>query len=203
MDAYDPALSLSVFTLAFDEDDVYNERALGHVADYLVVQGYDFYSSDSPRAGPVGAVSGWGTLNWEAVVNRFESFGVPARKIVMGVPLYGYEWPVASDEMGAETRGAGRTIPYAAPSDVLPDSPRARVRAEEHGVRRDPESGSPYYSFRDGDGWYQGWFDDAESLRAKYDFVRARGLGGIAIFPLAYGDAGLWEELRRAFASPR
>ena len=203
IEVYDPALSLSVFTLAFDEDDVYDERALGQVADYLVVQGYDFYHAGSSNAGPLGAVSGKGGLNWSAVVDRFENFGVPARKIVMAVPLYGYEWPVMSDEMGAETRGEGRSLPYTAPRDVLPDTPRARAQAEEHGIRRDPETGVPFYSFRDDDGWHQGWFDDAESLRAKYDFVRARGLGGVALFPLAYGDAALWADLRRAFAAPR
>ena len=194
-----PALSLSAFALAFDDDDVYNERALGQIVDYLVIQGYDYFSAGSPNAGPVGAVSGWGRLNWDTVVRRFEDFGVPREKLVMGVPLYGYEWPVESDEMGAETRGEGITIPYRADPTVLPELPRARAQADEHGSHRDPSSGSPWYAYRDGEGWRQGWFEDAESLRAKYDFVRTRGLGGIALFPLAYGDEELWEDLRRAF----
>jgi spore germination protein len=203
MKAINPSLSLSAFTLAFDDDEVYNERALGELTDYLVVQGYDYHSAGEATAGPVAGLAGWGRLNWATVVDRFEEFGVPARKIVMAVPLYGYEWPVVSDEPGAETRGSGVTIPYAAPADVLPDLPRARAQAERHGIHRDPTSGAPYYSFRDQTGWYQGWFDDAESLRAKYDFVRTRGLGGIAIFPLAYGDEALWKDLREAFARPR
>ncbi len=64
-------------------------------------------------------------------------------------------------------------------------------------------SGTPYYAFQDELGWRQGWFEDAESLRAKYRFVRERGLGGVAIFPLAYGDAALWTDLRAAFVEPR
>ncbi|MDA0327669.1 MAG: glycosyl hydrolase family 18 protein [Gemmatimonadetes bacterium] len=199
----DPSLSLSVFTLAFDDDDVYNERALGQIADFLVVQGYDFYSAGSAQAGPVGAVSGWGRLNWGTVVDRFEAFGVPARKLVMGVPLYGYEWPVTSGEMGADVRTTGRTIPYSAEAEVLPELPRALERATTYGKLRDPMSGSPYYTFQTDDGWHQGWFEDAESLRAKYAFVRARGLGGIALFPLAYGTDELWNDLRRAFVRPR
>jgi spore germination protein YaaH len=81
---------------------------------------------------------------------------------------------------------------------VLPDEPRALEQAAEHGARRDPASGVPWYSYRDADGWWQGWFEDAESLRAKYDFVRSRGLGGIAIFPLAYGTEEVWSDVRRA-----
>jgi spore germination protein len=194
-----PGRSLSIFALAFDDDDAYNERTLGVIADYLVVQGYDYYYMDSETAGPVGATDGWGRLNWDYVVDRFEAFGVPRKKIVMGVPLYGYEWPVESADMGAPVRGTGRTIPYTAPADVLPEAPRARDRAAEAGVQRDPQSRVPWYALETPNGWVQGWYDDPESLRHKYDFVRARGLGGIALFPLTYGDAAVWAGVREAF----
>lgn len=121
----------------------------------------------------------------------------------MAVPMYGYRWPATSDAPGAETRGSAVEIPLTAAADVVPELPRAFVEAARHGVRRDAESGSPYYAFRDSTGWHQGWFEDAESLRAKYAFVRERGLGGVALFPLAYGEASLWVELRAAFNQPR
>ena len=195
----DPTFSISVFTLAFDHDDVFNERALAEVADYLVVQGYDFHSMGSPSAGPTAPEEGWSGVNWSTVVRRFDEFGVPRRKVVMSVPLFGYEWPVSSEEAGAETRGVGTTIPYTAPADVLPELPRALDRGSTHGTERDPTSGSVWYRFEYADGWRQGWYDDVESLAAKYDFVREAGLGGIALFPLAYGNAAVWEGLRAAF----
>jgi len=203
MTEVDPDLSLSAFALAFDDDDVYNERALAELLDFLVVQGYDFHDANHDEAGPVAALEGWGQLNWGSVVDRFLDFGVPARKIVMAVPFYGYEWPTETDQPGAATRGAATTTPLAPPPDVLPELPRARAQALRYGLRRDSESGSPYYAFQDGAGWHQGWFDDAQSLRAKYAFVRERGLGGVAIFPLAYGDATLWADLRAAFSGRR
>lgn len=194
-----PTRTLSVFAMAFDDDDVYNERVLGRVADYLVVQGYDYHSAGSPTAGPVAGLAGWGRLNWDTVLDRFRDFGVPAEKIVMSVPLYGYEWPVESGAMGAPTRGPGVTIPFAAPPEMVGGAPSARDEAVRHGVERDSESGSPWYRYESAEGWRQGWYEDAESLRAKYEFVRSRGLGGIAIFPLAYGDPEIWEGLRAAF----
>lgn len=203
MRALDPALALSVFTLAFDDADVYDEAELARLADYLVVQGYDYHSGDGPRAGPLGGVAGWGRLNWGYVVDRIEALGVPPGKIVMAAPMYGYEWPVAADGAGAEARGPGVAIPYAAPDDVLPELPRARVQGERHGARRDRESGSLYYVYRDVEGWRQGWFDDPRGLRSKYDFVKRRGLGGVAIFPAAYADEAHWAELRRAFPASR
>lgn len=195
-----PGRSLSVFTLAFDDDDVYDERVLGAAADYLVVQGYDYHSRGSETAGPVGPLRGWGRLNWEEVVARFVSMGIAPRKLVMSVPLYGYEWPVTSEAPGATVRGVGAEVPYDAPRYLLPDRPRARDQARRLGVRRDFESGSPWYVYRDDSGWVQGWFEDAESVLAKYAFVTENGLGGIAIFPIAYGDADLWAVLRRNLA---
>jgi spore germination protein YaaH len=199
----EPGLSLSAFTLAFDDDDVYNERALAELCDFLVVQGYDLHHRTDSRAGPVAALHGADRLNWDSVVARFQDMGVPPRKIVMGVPLFGYEWPVTSDAPGADTRGDGVTIPLAPSPDVDPELPRAPAQAARYGVRRDPASGAPYYTFQDQSGWRQGWFEDAESLRAKYAFVREHGLGGVALFPLAYGDARLWADLREAFSLPR
>jgi spore germination protein YaaH len=200
---HNPTLLLSSFALAFDDADVYDERALAESTDFLVVQGYDFHSRREARAGPVAALSGWGRLNWQAVLDRFLGFGVPARKIVMAVPLYGYQWPVVADAPGAETRGEATAIPLAPGPGVVPELPRAFEQAARHGERRDAASGSPYYTFQDSTGWQQGWFENAESLRAKYRFVRDNGLGGVALFPLAYGNDALWEDLRAAFSPPR
>ena len=203
MSEADPTYTLSVFALAFDDDDVYAERALAEVADYLVVQGYDFHSAGESNAGPVAALQGWGRLNWGNVVDRFVGFGVPPRKIVMAVPMYGYEWPTETDQPGSATRGQAVEVLLAPPAGVMPELPRAADQAARHGLRRDPESGAPYYAFQDDTGWRQGWFEDAASLSAKYAFVRERGLGGVALFPLAYGDAAIWESLRDAFRRPR
>jgi len=203
MEALDPALSLSVFTLAFDDDDVYDEQALAGLADYLVVQGYDYHSMGSDSAGPVAPATGWGRLSWEGVIDRFLDLGISPRRIVMSVPLYGYEWPVESDEPGSPTRGAGVAAPYTAPADVLPELPRAKAQAARHGSVRDEESGSPYYVYRDDTGWWQGWFDDAESLRQKYDLARARGLGALALFPAAYADEDICAGLRELRARGR
>lgn len=194
-----PGVALSVFALATDPHDAYDERTLAAAADYLVVQGYDLHHRRGSRAGPVAPPTGWGDLNLEAVVARYRSLGVPPGRMVLGLPLYGYEWPVVGEASGAATRGEGITVPLADPGGALPGAPTARERAAELPVRRDPETRVPWYAFRTDAGWVQGWFDDAESLEAKYRWVRARGLAGVALFPLAYGDTEIWEGLRRSF----
>ncbi|MDX1547844.1 MAG: glycosyl hydrolase family 18 protein [Rhodothermales bacterium] len=201
MDALRPGLSLSLFLPAFDDADVFDEAALARVADYVVVQGYDLHARNDEQAGPVAALDGWGRRNWRVIVARYLGLGVPRTKLVMAVPYFGYEWPTETDAPGARTRGPGQTI-----LSVPVDTTHLRVRrkvgaamAARHGLRRDPQSGTPYYAFRDSTGWHQGWFEDAESLRAKYAYVRQEGLAGVAVFTLGYGDPALAAVLRAAF----
>jgi spore germination protein YaaH len=197
LDRIRPGSVLSVFLPALDEADAYDEAGLAAATDYVVVQGYDLHHRTGERAGPVAAIRGWGPLSWEAVVDRLLRLGLDPASLVMGVPLYGYRWPTEGPEPGSPTRGPGVALPLDAPPDVLPELVRAADEARRHGVRRDRESGSPYYVHRDGEGWVQGWFEDLKSLAAKRAFVARRGLGGVAYFPLSYATREIREGLRR------
>ena len=195
---------LSLFAPAFDYADVFDEAALAQVVDRLIVQGYDLHARGGDVAGPVAPLSGWDGNNWQTILSRYDDLGVPRRKLVFAVPLFGYEWPVEGPQPGARTTGAGRSISYA-PVDPerLPNLDVSAVeRVDEYGKQRDPKSQSPYYVFQDSTGqWRQGWFEDAQSLRAKYDFVRENGLAGVAFFPLGYDDGRLWPALFEPRAS--
>lgn len=197
-----PGKELSLFLLADDPGDTADEAAVAEHADFVVVQGYDLHARNDEQAGPVAALDGWGRRNWRFIVDRFMDLGVPASKIVMAVPYFGYEWPTETDRTPSRTRGPGVTSTLApVDSTYLPEvgRPVASLQAALHGMRRDPESGSPYYVYQDTTGWYQGWYEDAESLRAKYEFVVREGLGGVAIFPLAFGDSLTAVTMREVF----
>ncbi|MEW6399957.1 MAG: glycosyl hydrolase family 18 protein, partial [Bacillota bacterium] len=64
---------------------VYDYRALGQAADYVVVFGYDRHNP-STDPGPI-APREWVEANIKKVVSL-----VPARKVVLGVGVYGYDW---------------------------------------------------------------------------------------------------------------
>ncbi|MEX0746560.1 MAG: glycosyl hydrolase family 18 protein [Rhodothermales bacterium] len=194
---YRPGTELTIFTPGFDYANAYDEAALAEEVDYLIVQGYDMHWVNGPTSGPLAPVKGWDGTNWEAIVDRYEADGVPASKIVITVPYYGYEWPTVSDAPGAATRGDAQTITYA-PVDpaylpLIQISALDRVRT--HGMKRDPATSTPYYVYRGADGWYQGWYEDEESLHVKYRFVERRGLAGIAIFLLGYDGGELMTSL--------
>ena len=194
---------LSLYILAYDESDVVDEAALARHVDYFVVQGYDLHGRTEDRTGPVAGLQGWGNRNWQSIVQRLSDLGVSRGQIVMSVPYFGYEWPAVTDRPGARTTGAGVTLSYA-PVDpaLVPGTRRSALQeSEQYGLRRDSLSGSPYYAYEDSVGWRQGWFEDAESLRAKYEYVQDAGLRGVAIFPPAYGSNELEAVLREFFAA--
>jgi len=198
-----PGLLLSAYLLAFDEGDVFDEAEIARHTDYVVVQGYDLHGRSEDHTGPVAALQGWGNRSWTAILERFRSLGVPVSKIVMGTPFFGYEWRAESPDPGARTLGPGRTISYArVDSAYVSDGPPVALEAvRRHGVRRDLESGSPYYAYEDTTGWRQGWFEDAESLRRKFEWVVTNGLRGVAIYPPAYGTDDIDRLLRQIFRS--
>ncbi|MEZ4701144.1 MAG: glycosyl hydrolase family 18 protein [Rhodothermales bacterium] len=195
-----PYAGLSVFLPAFDRPDAFDETAIAAAADYVVVQGYDIHWKDAPRAGPIAPLRGWGGENWEAILARYDALRIRRDRIVFAVPYYGFEWPTVSDEPGAATRGPAQMVTYAPFDSLMPPdfAVAASHRIRENGHRRDTLSGAPYYAYQGEDGWYQGWFEDRESLKLKYDFIRHERLRGAALFALGYDrgemEPALWEE---------
>lgn len=68
-----------------DWTGAYDYRALGRVADLLMIMAYDEHSSDS-TAGPIAGPS------WVERVLRYATSVVPPQKLVLGLPAYGYDW---------------------------------------------------------------------------------------------------------------
>ncbi|HUX91225.1 MAG TPA: glycosyl hydrolase family 18 protein [Gallionellaceae bacterium] len=194
--------ALSLFVLSEDRAGLYDRKSL-LIPDYIVIQGYDAHWKESPKAGPVAQLDGSMAASWESSLNYFLSLGVPRHKIMMSVPFFGYEWPTASDAVGALTRGAGSEISFAPlPIDLVPAVKASAVeRIRQYGSRRDPATGSPYYVYRDETGWFQGWFEDEVSLSAKFEFIKKQRLAGVAVFSLGY-DAGNFQDLLRSHFRP-
>ncbi len=196
-----PEKDLSIFMPAFDQSGIFDEIRLAKAADVLVVQGYDLHWLTGPVAGPVATLRGWKGANWKSIVDRYLAHGVPLDKVVMAIPYFGYEWPTESDEVGSPTRGPGQKITLIPVDSML--LPLIQIsaldRIRQYGGVRDSISGSPYYVFESEDGWYQGWFEDAVSLREKSVFLRESGLGGVAVFLIGYDGGRLDYVLRNSF----
>ncbi len=157
-------------------------------ADAIVIMGYDYKGSSSGTAGSVAPLGGPAydiadTL--AAYVSR-----IPASKVILGVPYYGRAWSTATSELNSATTSAAQ---YGSSVAVLYET--AVELAATNGRRYDPVEGVAWTAYTRENcsatygcvtGWRQTYFDDAESLAAKYDLVNQYDLRGAGIWALGY-----------------
>jgi spore germination protein YaaH len=189
LDAWREGMVISAATPAVDWSGSWDLPSLTAFIDLFFIMGYDYHWSGSANAGPVAPLRGW-TLNVERTVDWYLSQGVPPRKLLLGVPYYGYDWPVVDDKpMAAATDRAVARI-YSVIPDILTHFPRQW--SEQYAV--------PWIPYRPA-AWRQCWYDDEQSLSMKYELVIDRGLGGTGMWALGYDGLlpELWNALERAF----
>ena len=97
---------------------------------------------------------------------------IPAGKILMGVPNYGYNW----------------TLPFVQGTAARPLTNIGAVTlAGQVGaaIQFDQTAQSPFFHYYDSAGrQHEVWFEDARSLQAKYRLVKEYGLAGVSFWNL-------------------
>ncbi len=172
------------------------------MVDRVFVMAYDYHWRGSATAGAVAPLAGPGG-DVTSTLARFVEAAGPA-KTILGVPYFGYDWPVAFQGPGADVStpigdyGGSWSVGYGAAIEFL----GAHGSVEP---RWDPTTSSPWFTYRDAknDTYRQVWYEDARSLAAKYDLAKEVGVAGVGIWALGM-DAGrseLWDLLRDAFAT--
>lgn len=147
---------------------------LGRYVDYLMIMTYDQHWKGGP-AGPIGSVP------WINSVMDYAQALVPPQKILMGIPGYGYSWPVAGGNATAIT------------------VKRAIELAAEKGrqINWDPDMKENHFRYIDDEGAERlVWFTTAQSLKAKLAVAMERGLGGMAMWRIGYEPPEYWQVLR-------
>jgi spore germination protein YaaH len=177
-------------------------RGLAPIVDHMFVMTYNYRWSGSKIAGAVAPLDN-ATRNVSIHIERFLA-NAPASKIIMGVPYYGYDWPVTSGAANATVQadpskyGGVWSLTYKGARDFL---------AEHTHIKRqyDAVEGSAYFTYQSVSGtWRQAYYDDEQSIAAKYDFAMTQGLAGVGIWALQYdrGYEELWGVLRAKFYAP-
>lgn len=138
--------------------------------DSFIIMGYDFHTPLS-TAGPIAPMEGQ-----MSILSCLAGFldKVPADKITLGVPYYGYDWVVNSTGSPQPTG----VIPYGSIANIIADA----------NVQWDNTSQTPWYEYIDqtAKDTHHVYFESVRSLGIKYDFVNKKSLRGIAIWALGY-----------------
>lgn len=161
----------------------YDYAALGKVADQVAIMAYD----RSPgQAGPQTPIY------WIREVVDYTVERIPAHKVLLGLGLYGYDW----------ANGARRTVLWA-PNELgnlvsYLDEIETRYNPE---IKWDAEAMLPYFTYTDEKGSdHTVWYESVDSLKAKLDLVREKGLGGVAFWRLGYTTPEFYQLLQSYFA---
>ncbi|HET9436051.1 MAG TPA: glycosyl hydrolase family 18 protein [Candidatus Limnocylindrales bacterium] len=169
-------------------------------ADAIFIMGYDYRGSTSSRAGSISPLAG-PVYDLTDTVNAYAARVSPS-KLILGVPYYGRAWSTDSDILHANNisgtqYGTSVTAIYETAADL----------AAQHGRRYDGVEQAPWTAYRKETctstygcvtAWRQLYYDDAASLKLRYDLVNRAGLRGAGIWALGYD--GTRPELYAALA---
>jgi hypothetical protein len=136
----------------------------------------------------------WGDRALSATLDDYvAALGGRTDRLVLGLPLYGYDWPVVAPAVPAQSAGTASAVLYA----------DCRVRGAAAGWQWDADAHVPWYAYEAG-GPRQAWCEDGRSLAEKLALARDRDLAGVAFWALGYeqGDPEVWDAVAEAFPPP-
>ncbi|MGA8941339.1 MAG: glycosyl hydrolase family 18 protein [Thermoactinomyces sp.] len=172
--AHGKILSVSVYPKTsdggWDGPKAQDWKRLGQVADEFKIMTYN-YSTSTPGPGA--------PLSWLDQVIRYGESQLPAHKLYVGLPAFGYQW--AED-------GSRSTVTFE----------RARELIKKHNplLLRDL-SGEPHFTFIENGKKYTVCFQDRTSLRKKMELIAKNhpDVGGITEWYLGAEDPAAWDVL--------
>lgn len=155
-------------------------RLLGMAANRVMLMTYEW----GYTYGPPMAVA---PINMVRRVVDYAVSEIPAEKISLGIPNYGYDWPLpyVRGVTKAQTLGTLEAIRLAV----------------DHGVeiRFDETAMSPYFRYWQYGIQHEVWFEDVRSLKAKFDLVKEYGLSGVGYWQLMRYYRANWLLLEEMF----
>jgi len=183
---------ITMATPAIDWSNAWDYQSLAEITDGLFIMGYNYFYSGSDNAGPVSPLGGY-FYDIEFSINDYiDKTNGQLDKLILGLPYYGYDWPVDSPIIGSSTIGYGIAKTYS----------EAELITQQYEYNLDVFSNSIWVPYQM-DNWHQYWYDDSLSLSIKYQFAIEKDIKGIGIWALGYdqGSDKLWGAINDNFSS--
>jgi len=161
--------------------EAHDYPAHGRIVDFVILMTYEW----GWVGGPPWAVA---PINEVRRVLNYAVTAIPRNKIMMGVPLYGYDWK----------------LPF------IQGTTRAEIITPQEAIRRAARYGAniqynylyqaPFFFYTDENGaTHEVWFEDARSVQAKYNVVKEYGLRGVSYWELNLEFPQNWYVLEDSF----
>lgn len=160
--------------------EAHDYRGLGEAANLALLMTYEWgYTYGPPMAvAPIDKV--------EEVV-RFGVSQINPQKILMGIPLYGYNWtlPYAKGNPGAKSLSPQQALEIASKNNAV--------------IEYDAIAQAPYFYYTENNAQHVVWFEDADSIRAKFALIEKYNLAGTSYWNITKDFPQNWLVLISVF----
>jgi spore germination protein YaaH len=154
----------------------YDYAALGKSADLIQVMTYD----ENVPGGSPGPVAG---SDWMLASLQYATSRIPAGKILLGLPAYGYDWNLSD---GTGTSVALKNI-------------AALLASTGATPQFDSATNSAHFSYVAPDkAMHQIWYETAQGIQVKARFAKTLNLAGVSMWALGDEDADFWSAVSAA-----
>ncbi len=155
-------------------------RGLGQAANRVLLMTYEW----GYTYGPPMAVA---PVNQVRRVVEYALSRIPAEKVNLGIPNYGYDWELPFERGVTRARTLGNV--------------EAVQMAVFYGVpvRFDETAQSPYFRYWQYGAEHEVWFEDVRSYQAKFRLVEEYGLQGIGVWQVMQLFRAGWKLLEGSF----
>ncbi|MDO4953285.1 MAG: glycosyl hydrolase family 18 protein, partial [Synergistaceae bacterium] len=159
----------------------HDRKALGSVVDYVMVMAYDQHWSSCPTAGSVA------DLPWtKHAVHLTLQEGVPAEKLLLGIPFYMRRWqctPLA----GGKEKVKGATLTMEQSDELIRKHKLTPVWLDDK--KQD------YYEFKENGQIIKVWVENAKSLAERAALIKEFNLAGAACWRKGHEQPYAWKAL--------
>ena len=126
-------------------------------------------------------------LNQVRRVVEYAMTQIPAEKIDLGIPNYGYDWPLPFE------RGVTKAA-------TINNVQAVRI-AVEHGaeIQFDMVAESPFFTYVEDGAKHEVWFEDVRSLQGKFRLIKEYGLRGCGYWQIMQWFRANWLLLANQF----
>lgn len=212
-------VTVSVYASAVKEPRIYDIHAISEAADGIFMMAYDFATTGSDEVIPTAPLYGHKEGEyWYDISTAVEDFltQMPEEKLILGLPWYGYDYPVETPGVKAPRHGGYYATAYSRwgypysyyvyPEAHAETYANAKDDIKPTGTGWDDLGKVGWISYTDGNGVTRQLFlDDPKSLAIKYDFAKEKNLGGVGMWALGFdeGKKDMWAVLESKFGNKK
>lgn len=197
-------VTVSVYAGSVRDPKIYDIKSLAKVSDGIFMMAYDFANVSADEVIPTAPLYGYEQGQyWYDVSTAVEDFltQMPANKLILGMPWYGYNYPVAQPEVKAVVSsywgGGAHSQTYGSSEEnIKPNAPN--VADYKEGWDSLGQVGWKAYQRADTGAWRMVFEENPKSVGVKVDFAKSKDLAGVGIWALGFdeGKGEMWSVLK-------